>query len=170
MIPWGKCRQAPSSFFVLRHVDSCANLYHLRKAVDRAAAPPATVPVLARIAQLEAAVARLKKDSSTASKPPSSDITKTPRKEERGSGRKKKPRRGGKLAIRGMNELCFRQNKWTRSGFTSGQIRRLASASSFPGNGLVVDPTKGPTSWSTRDPHSGLKSASITSFDCLQTR
>ena len=30
----------------------------------------------------------------------------------------------GKLAIHGMNELRFRQNKWTRSGFTSGQIRR----------------------------------------------
>jgi transposase len=55
----------------------------------------ATAPLLARIAQLEAEVARLKKDSSTSSKPPSSDITKPPRKNNRGSGRKKKPRRGG---------------------------------------------------------------------------
>lgn len=54
-----------------------------------------TAPLVARIAQLEAELARLKKDSTTSSKPPSSDITKPPRKNKRGSGRKKKPRRGG---------------------------------------------------------------------------
>ncbi len=53
-----------------------------------------TAPLLTRIAQLEAEVARLKKDS-TSSKPPSSDITKPPRKDKRGRGRKKKPKRGG---------------------------------------------------------------------------
>ena len=46
-----------------------------------------------RIAQLELKLAKAKKDSSTSSKPPSSDITKPkPRKKP---GRRKKPRRGG---------------------------------------------------------------------------
>ena len=55
----------------------------------------ATSPLLARIAQLEAELARLKKDSSTSSKPPSSDVTKPPPKTKGGSGRKRKRRRGG---------------------------------------------------------------------------
>jgi uncharacterized small protein (DUF1192 family) len=37
----------------------------------------AVTPLRARIAELEAEVARLKKDSSTSSKPPSSDIVKS---------------------------------------------------------------------------------------------
>jgi transposase len=49
---------------------------------------------LARIAELEAEVARLKKNSSTSSKPPSSDIVKPPKPIARGRG-KRKPRRGG---------------------------------------------------------------------------
>src|SRR3990172_2725979 len=46
----------------------------------------------ARIAELELALAKAKKDSSTSSKPPSSDITKPKRKKP---GRRRKPRRGG---------------------------------------------------------------------------
>jgi hypothetical protein len=44
----------------------------------------ATAPLLARIAELEAKLARLQKDSSTSSKPPSSDIITT---REEGSDR-----------------------------------------------------------------------------------
>lgn len=47
----------------------------------------------ARIAQLELELAKAKKDSSTSSKPPSSDIAKP--KPKRKPGRPKKPRRGG---------------------------------------------------------------------------
>jgi transposase len=56
----------------------------------------ATAPLLAQIAQLEAELARLKKDSSTSSKPPSSDIVKPPRPSIKGrKGRRGKPRQGG---------------------------------------------------------------------------
>jgi hypothetical protein len=56
----------------------------------------ATAPLLVRIAQLEAELAKLKRDSSTSSKPPSSDIVKPPRPRIQGrKGRKRKPRRGG---------------------------------------------------------------------------
>ena len=48
----------------------------------------------ARIVQLELALAKAKKDSSTSSKPPSSDITKPKAKQKR-PGRGKKPRKGG---------------------------------------------------------------------------
>jgi transposase len=47
----------------------------------------------ARIAELELALARARKDSSTSSKPPSSDITKP--KPKKTSSRRRKPRRGG---------------------------------------------------------------------------
>ena len=46
-----------------------------------------------RVAELELALAKAQKDSSTSSKPPSSDITKPQRKQA--PGRRKKPRRGG---------------------------------------------------------------------------
>jgi hypothetical protein len=56
----------------------------------------AIAPLLARIAQLEAQLAAAKKDSSTSSKPPSSDIVKPPRPGAKtGSGRKRKRRQGG---------------------------------------------------------------------------
>lgn len=56
----------------------------------------ATAPLRARIAQLEAQLAGAKKDSSTSSKPPSSDIVKPPRADAKtGKGRKRKRRRGG---------------------------------------------------------------------------
>ncbi len=48
----------------------------------------------ARIAELELALAKAKKDSSTSSKPPSSDIVK-PKPKRNKPGRRKKPRRGG---------------------------------------------------------------------------
>ncbi len=54
----------------------------------------AVAPLLARIAELEAEVARLKKNSSTSSKPPSSDIVKPPRPGS-GGGKRRKRRRGG---------------------------------------------------------------------------
>lgn len=61
----------------------------------------AVAPLRARIAELEAEIARLqaenarlKKNSSTSSKPPSSDIVKPPKPVARG-GRKRKRRRGG---------------------------------------------------------------------------
>ena len=47
----------------------------------------------ARIAELELELAKARKDSSTSSKPPSSDITKP--KPKKKPGRRKKPRRGG---------------------------------------------------------------------------
>ena len=50
-------------------------------------------------------------------------------------------------------------NEGTEMAFSAAPL-------SFPGNGLVVDPARGPTSWSTRDRD---KNASITSFGCLQT-
>lgn len=56
----------------------------------------ATAPLLARIAELEAELARLKKDSSTSSKPPSSDIIKPPPPRKRPQvGRKRKRGPGG---------------------------------------------------------------------------
>jgi len=53
----------------------------------------AVAPLKARIAELEAEIARLKKNSSTSSKPPSSDIVKPPRQATAGGKRRK--RRGG---------------------------------------------------------------------------
>jgi transposase len=53
----------------------------------------AIVPLKARIAELEAEVARLKKNSATSSKPPSSDIVKPPR--PAGTGGKRGKRRAG---------------------------------------------------------------------------
>lgn len=47
-----------------------------------------------RVAELELALAKAKKDSSTSSKPPSSDITK-PQAKQKKPGRRQKPRRGG---------------------------------------------------------------------------
>ena len=47
----------------------------------------------ARIAELELALAKSKKDSTTSSKPPSSDITKP--EPQKKPGRRKKPKRGG---------------------------------------------------------------------------
>lgn len=55
----------------------------------------AVAPLLARIAELETELAKLKKDSSTSSKPPSSDITKPPRAPASQRGRPKKRRQGG---------------------------------------------------------------------------
>jgi hypothetical protein len=58
----------------------------------------AVTPLRERIEQLEAELARAKKDSSTSSKPPSSDIVKPPApKSKTKSGRKRKRRRGGQL-------------------------------------------------------------------------
>src|ERR1017187_9298661 len=53
----------------------------------------AIAPLKARIADLEAEIARLKKNSTTSSKPPSSDIVKPPRPKSAGGKRGK--RRGG---------------------------------------------------------------------------
>ncbi len=58
-----------------------------------AAVAKAVAPLKARIAELEAEIARLKKNSSTSSKPPSSDIVKPPRPVAAGGKRRK--RRGG---------------------------------------------------------------------------
>ena len=67
----------------------------------RAIVAEAVAPLKARIAELEAEntrllaeIARLKKDSSTSSKPPSSDIVKPPRPKLPG-GKRRKRRRGG---------------------------------------------------------------------------
>ena len=54
----------------------------------------AVAPLLARIAELESEVAKLKKDSSTSSKPPSSDIVKPPQ-DPKGKKRRGKRRQGG---------------------------------------------------------------------------
>ena len=53
-----------------------------------------TCPFIERIAKLEAEIARLKKNSSNSSKPPSSDITKPPKPKGK-RGRKKKRKIGG---------------------------------------------------------------------------
>ena len=63
----------------------------LRRLIDEAVAP-----LKARIAALEAENARLKKNSSTSSKPPSSDIVKPPRPKP-ARGKKGKRRGGGQL-------------------------------------------------------------------------
>jgi hypothetical protein len=60
-----------------------------REMIDAAAAP-----LRARIAELEAEIARLKKNSSTSSKPPSSDIVKPPKRTGK-PGRPKKRKIGG---------------------------------------------------------------------------
>jgi transposase len=54
----------------------------------------AVAPLKARIAELEAELARLKKNSTTSSKPPSSDIVKPP-PQATGGGRRRKRRGGG---------------------------------------------------------------------------
>jgi transposase len=59
-----------------------------------AAVAEATAPLRERIAQLEAELARRKKDSSNSSKPPSSDIVKPPKPGGRGK-RAKRRKRGG---------------------------------------------------------------------------
>ena len=51
---------------------------HVQARIDAAVAA-AVAPLLARIAELEQEIARLKKNSSNSSKPPSSDIVKPPR-------------------------------------------------------------------------------------------
>jgi len=55
----------------------------------------AVAPLYARIAELEAELARLKKNSTTSSKPPSSDIVKPPRPAPSGGKGRRKRRRGG---------------------------------------------------------------------------
>jgi transposase len=88
----------------------------------------ATAPLLARIAQLEAELARLKKDSSTSSKPPSSDIVKPPPpKTKAGRGRKKKRRQGGQHGHSRHERTPFAPEKvdkvwfyeWTDSSLTA---------------------------------------------------
>lgn len=55
----------------------------------------AVAPLNVRIVELEAELARLKKDSTTSSKPPSSDIVKPPRPAPTGGKGRRKRRRGG---------------------------------------------------------------------------
>jgi transposase len=61
---------------------------------------------LARIAELEGEVARLKKNSSTSSKPPSSDIVKPPKPPTRGQGKRKR-RCGGQKGHRQHTRPAF---------------------------------------------------------------
>ena len=86
----------------------------------------ATAPLLARIAQLEAQLAAAKKDSSTSSKPPSSDIVKPPRPDAKTAvavGRKSDDQVDRK-DIRDTNAHSFLLSKWTRRGVTSGMRLR----------------------------------------------
>ena len=66
----------------------------VQRMVEEAVAK-AVAPLKARIAELEAEVARLKKNSTTSSKPPSSDIVKPPRPQPTGGGKRRKRRGGG---------------------------------------------------------------------------
>jgi transposase len=77
----------------------------VRQLIDAAVAQ-ASAPLLARIAELEAEVARWKKNSSTSSKPPSSDIVKPPRPAAGGSKRRKR-RRGGQPGHRRHTRAPF---------------------------------------------------------------
>ena len=77
----------------------------VRKLIDAAVAQ-AIAPLLARIAELEAEVARLKKNSTTSSKPPSSDIVKPPHPAP-GGGRRRKRRRGGQPGHRRHTRAPF---------------------------------------------------------------
>ena len=63
-------------------------------------------PLLAKIAELEAKVAKLEKDSSTSSKPPSSDIVKPPVK-PRKKGGKRKRRAGGQPGHERHSRVVF---------------------------------------------------------------
>lgn len=67
----------------------------VRQMVEAAVAE-AIAPLKARIAELEAEIARLKKNSTTSSKPPSSDIVKPPRPSGV-AGQRRKRRGGGQL-------------------------------------------------------------------------
>ncbi len=73
--------------------------------IVREAVATATAPLKARIAELEAEVARLKKDSSTSSKPPSSDIVKPPRLAPRKGARRKRSAGGQRGHPRHMRAL-----------------------------------------------------------------
>ena len=79
-----------------------------------AAVAEAVAPLLGRIAQLEAEVARLKKNSGNSSKPPSSDIVKPP-KPEASKHRGKRSiggHRGTAIPTFDMLETCFSRSRY----------------------------------------------------------
>ena len=64
--------------------------------------------LMQRIAELEAEIARLKKNSSNSSKPPSSDIVKPPKPAAKPKGkRRQKRKRGGQFGHRKHTRLAF---------------------------------------------------------------
>lgn len=84
---------------------------------------------LARIAELEKQLAAARKDSSTSSKPPSSDIVKPPQPAVQASrGRKRKRRLGGQPGHQRHERTPFRPEEvdaiwiyeWPESSLTSG--------------------------------------------------
>ena len=83
----------------------------IQEIVDAAVAK-AVAPLLKRIEALEEENARLKKNSSNSSKPPSSDIVKPPKNKGKGSkGKRKDPKSGmegsGKWVGRGLASVTW---------------------------------------------------------------
>lgn len=102
------------------------------KQIVAAAVAEAVAPLRQRIAQLEAQVARLSKDSSNSSRPPSSDIVKPKPAKPKG---KKKRKPGGQKGHR----------KHERKPFPPEQVDRTYVYESQDTTGLV--PLKGPEGW-----------------------
>ena len=66
--------------------DKDALITELRQTIER---------LQQRVQELELALARARKDSSTSSKPPSSDLIKPPKTTTKPGGKRKPPKRGG---------------------------------------------------------------------------
>jgi len=93
----------------------------------QAAVAAAVAPLRARIAELEQELARLKKNSSKSSKPPSSDIVKPPKITV--TRKKGKRHKGDQPGPPGTNEPPFRRKKSTGKSSTNARTSTLASGS-----------------------------------------
>lgn len=89
-----------------------------------------------RIAELEAEVTRLRKNSSTSSKPPSSDIVKPPKVSPAGPSSKKKRQRGGQPG----------HARHARAPFSPEQVDEVFeyTVDKCPIHGIAIEPGTGP--------------------------